>query len=264
MTRLFRYWFSWCILTLFCAGCAHVQTPSGTEPVHVTLLAINDFHGALYETPSLENADMAMGGLPWLVAAVESIRATDPDLVLLDGGDLFQGTWPVNATRGQGAVEAFNLLRVDAASVGNHEFDYGPGSSGSHPLRGALEEAAKNAKFGWLAANVYVRNPDNTEHPWNPPGIQPWKIVERKGVRIGVIGLSTVDTPQTTLSKHVADLHFRDPVETVRSLLPTLKRAGAQVIVVVGHLSGKCEPPGYFEVDTSCRPSGEIGRLLTE
>jgi 5'-nucleotidase len=258
------------VVLVGCSSATPAETESQTvvqaadEPVTLTIIAINDFHGALYEVPWREDSTEVCGGLPWLVGALDYLRVEDPELLLLDGGDVFQGAWPVNATRGRGAVEAFNLLEVDAAAVGNHEFDYGPGVEAStHPLRGALEEASELAEFTWLTSNVYGTSPVGSGAMiplrWQPGDIEPWTIIERRGVQVGLIGLSTTDTPTTTLHRHVADLRFSDPVEAVREALPHLEEAGAQVVIVVGHLTGRCESAG-----SECRPGGELGRLLTE
>ena len=250
------------LLTAVLVGCRPPNAGADAQPVKLTIAAINDFHGALYEKDHGDDG-MVVGGLPWFMGALDHLRDEDPDLVVLDGGDLFQGTWPVNATKGRGSVEAFNLMRVDAAAVGNHEFDYGPAGMASHPLRGALRDAAHLAGFHWLTANVSIVA-DDVPSPWAPPGIEPYALIERKGVTIGVIGLTTTETPQTTLARNVVDLRFNDPVETVRALVPQLRASGADVIAVVGHLTGACDPASYFEVGEPCLPDGEIGRLLTE
>lgn len=225
----------------------------------VHIAALNDFHGGLYEQPKYKTPGRALGGLPWLAGAIDTLRAEHPDLLVLDGGDVFQGSWPVNATKGRGAVEAFNLMGVDAAAVGNHEFDYG-GIPGGHPLRGALEAGGKLATYDWLAANI--REEDGSL--WQPEGFAPWSIIERGGVKVGIIGLSTQDTPQTTLFANVADLTFEDVVETVRNTAPVVREAGAEVVVAVGHLTGKCAPVAYDDPGEPCTPNGEVGRLLTE
>ncbi len=232
---------------------------SRARTLHIA--AINDFHGALYEADKRGDATRAYGGLPWLAAAIDTLREEHPDLLVLDGGDVFQGAWPVNATQGRGAVQAFNLMGVDAASVGNHEFDYGPLKSGEgHPLRGALEAGGKLAEYDWLAANI---REESGEH-WAPEGFGRTTMIERNGVKVGIIGLSTQDTPQTTLYKHVADLTFDDVVATVSELSPTLREAGADVVIAVGHLSGQCEPTAYDAIGPDCTPSGEVGRLVSE
>ena len=231
-------------------------------PVTLTLLATNDFHGALYETavPGDKEGTLAIGGLPWLAAAVDHVRAEDPDAILLDGGDEFQGSWPVNATRGRGSVEALNLVGLNATAVGNHEFDYG-GLPGHHPLRGALEANSRLSTYPFLTANIFEADGSR----YAPEGVAPWVLLERKGKRIAVIGLSTIDTPQTTIPTHVADLRFADVVEAVRGVLPEVEAAKPDVTVLVGHLTGQCEPPGYLEPPgADCRPDGEVGRLLTE
>ncbi|MCB9699379.1 MAG: bifunctional metallophosphatase/5'-nucleotidase [Alphaproteobacteria bacterium] len=248
---------------LWVACAKHAPTtpvPAAPEfPVTLHLAAINDFHGGLYEMPVKNHDGVVFGGLPWLVAAVDALRAEHPDLVVLDGGDEFQGSWPVNATHGKGSIEALRLVRVDAAAVGNHEFDYG-GLEGGHPLRGAIEAGVRDANW-FVAANI--ENEDGT--PWLPPGLARFKVVERQGVRIGVIGLSTTDTPTTTNPTNVADLRFVDVVEAVNEVLPEVKAADVDVTVLVGHLTGSCKPGAYeTDGDDDCVPDGEIGRLLTE
>lgn len=229
--------------------------PAVSRRVVIPIVAINDFHGALAERPLGEDGRRAAGGLPWLVSAIAALRAEKPDLVLLDAGDTFQGDAAVNASRGMGSVRAFDLLGVDAGAIGNHEFDYG----GEPALRGALEAAARARRAPFLSANILEDGA-----PWLPEGVHPWTMIERQGVKLGVIGLTTTETPQTTLKKNVADLVFADPVETVRRIAPDLRKRGADAIIVVGHLTGSCRPQGFDRPDPSCHPDGEIGRLLAE
>ena len=238
------------------------EAAADDTPVTLTILATNDFHGALYETPipGDKTSGKAIGGLPWLVAAVEHHRQEDPDLIVLDGGDEFQGSWPVNATKGRGSVEALTLVGVDASAVGNHEFDYG-GIEGGHPLRGALEKAAADAPYPLLAANI--TNDDGTRYA--PEGIAPWTMLERKGLKIAVVGLATEDTPQVTVPQNVEGLQFHDVVQSVRDILPEVEAASPDVTVLVAHLTGSCRPPAYLAAPAAdCMPDGEVGRLLTE
>ncbi|MCB9668800.1 MAG: bifunctional metallophosphatase/5'-nucleotidase [Alphaproteobacteria bacterium] len=248
------------LVSLAFVGCKKSGGPARpSEPRVLHIAALNDFHGGLYEQPKYKEPGRALGGLPWLSGALDALRAEHPDLLVLDGGDVFQGSWPVNATKGRGAVEAFNLMGVDAAAVGNHEFDYG-GLEGEHPKRGALERGGRLAEYAWLSANIR----DAGGNRWSPEGFLPWTVIERSGVKVGVIGLSTQDTPQTTLFVNVADLTFEDVVQTVRDAVPKMREAGAEVIVAVGHLTGKCDPVAYDDPGEPCTPDGEVGRLLTE
>jgi 5'-nucleotidase len=231
--------------------------------VTIPIAALNDFHGGLYESILKSSSEgqqgTAFGGLPILAAAIDSLRAEHPDLLLLDGGDEFQGSWPVNATNGLGSVEAFELLGVDAAAVGNHEFDYG-GLPGGHPLRGAIEAAAASADYPLLSANIYEK--DGTR--WDPPNVLPWTVIERQGVRLAIVGLTTRDTPTTTDPTNVADLEFRDVVQSVEQLLPEIEAADVDARILVAHLLGSCKPAAYVRNDDPCTPDGEIGELLTK
>jgi 5'-nucleotidase len=245
-------------LLVFClAACAKPGPSAPSGPVKLAFAFMNDFHGGLYEHPVKDDPALAIGGLPWLVGAISALRADDPDLVVLDGGDLFEGSWPVNQSNGMGSVQAYNLMKVDAAAVGNHEFDYGGGAD----HRSWLDAAAGAARFRWLSANIH-----QGDRVWAPQGIAPTAMIERKGIRIGIIGLTTTATPTTTTPANVADLTFSDPVDTVRALAPLLRNQGARIIAVVGHLSGSCaeRAPSWNAAPAPCLPDGEIGRLLTE
>ncbi len=237
---------------------ASAPTPAAPSLRHLTLIATNDFHGALHELPDPHDATRAWGGLPWLAAAIDAVRAEGGEVLYVDGGDQFQGSWPVNATRGMGATLAMNLLGLDATCVGNHEFDYGPGVA-EPGLRGALLEAGRAARFAWLSANI--RHADSGER-WQPEPFAPWTIIERGGVHVGVIGLSTQETPQTTLFRHVADLEFTDPVEAVREGIDALRADGAEVIVVTGHITGACGTRDFSTLGQPCELGGEIQSLM--
>ncbi len=245
------------LLLTACPKPAPEAEKPAAEPVTLHLAFVNDFHGGIYEQPAKGVEGKVQGGLPWLVGAVDALRTEHPDLVLLDGGDMFQGSWPINQSHGMGSASAFGLMKLDAAAVGNHEFDYGGGAS----RRQYLEEAAAKATFEWVTANI-----QHAGATWSPPGIVPAVMLERNGVKIGVIGLTTQDTPSTTTKANVADLVFVDPVATVARLAPELRAQGARVIVVAGHLTGSCaeKPPAWATPPAPCLPDGEIGRLLTE
>ncbi len=240
------------------AACPPPESPLSDRPVTLTLVAMNDFHGALHEIPSAADRTRAEGGLPWIAGALAALRQEDPDLVLLHAGDAFQGSWEVNRTRGRAAIEALNLLRVDATTVGNHDFDYG-GTAGGHPTRDALYTGVAASEFPWLSANVVTGT-----GTWDESGILPWTLIERKGVQIGVVGVTTLETPQSTAPRNVADLYFLDPASAVQDVLPAMRGAGADVVVVLAHLDGECapEPPGWAEPAPTCALDGELGAFL--
>ncbi|NUN12454.1 MAG: bifunctional metallophosphatase/5'-nucleotidase [Myxococcales bacterium] len=260
----FRHWLVGAVIVVGILGGCVSHSAYGEQPlVYLNIAALNDFHGGLYEERVAGQPELAIGGLPVVVSALHHLRKNDPDLLVVDAGDVFQGSWPVNKTAGAAAVKAFRYMGVDASAIGNHEFDYGKGLNDGHPLRGALEDAAKNAPFLWLTANISVQQGD-VWAPYQPQGILPWTVIRKKGIQIGIIGLTTTETPTTTLPKNVADLRFEDPITTLRTHVPQMRAAGANVVVVLGHLTGTCKPFSYVEPGEPCTPDGELGRILTE
>ena len=235
-------------------ACKPPVVAAADPAVVIPIATLNDFHGALYEIPQRDDPTQALGGLPWVAGAVDTLRAEHPDLVLLDAGDSFQGSWPVNATQGMGSVRAFNLLGVDVTTVGNHDFDYGA-VEGSDNLRGALHRAVEASDYTWVAANI--------EGDGWTDAIPRWTLVERDGVKIGVVGVITQSTPQVTLKANVEDLRFTDPAAAVVEVLPELRAAGAQAVVVLAHLEGACDPvPEFAEALPDCLPDAELGEFL--
>ena len=145
--------------------------------------------------------------------------------LLVDGGDLFQGTPASNLAFGRPVVTYYNALGYAAAAVGNHEFDWG---------QDTLRARMKDAGFAILSANV--RDTAGRALPW----IRPDTMVVRGGVRIGIIGLSTVETPRTTRTINVANLRFLDPVDVVNERARSLRARGAEMVIVLAHAGSAC------------------------
>jgi 5'-nucleotidase len=245
--------------------CAAAQAGCPREPVHqpkpsqtLLILTLNDFHGQLepirwqsYETPP---RSLRIGGAEALVATVRAVRAQRGGRVLLlDAGDFMQGTVVSNAFEGAPVRALYQRLGMDAVAVGNHEFDYGPvgprGTGGANPT-GALEAWARGAGFPVLSATVARK--DGT-----PLGyVQPTALIRRAGIRVGIIGITTLDTPATSHPANLRHLSFRPHLPQVTRWARALRERGAEVIVLLAHVGGKCAS----RAASSCR--GPIARLL--
>ena len=228
-------------LTATALGCA--TTPEGGkssgEEVVITVFGLADFHGQL--RPG-EVDGRPIGGAGWIAAYLDAVRKANPaGVIALDTGDSFTG--PLVATHKEGAaiIEYFNQIGIDAMALGNHEFDYGPVGplnraleEGTDP-RGALKARAKEAKFPILAANIYEQA---TGGRFAPEGIAPYTIIERHGVKVAVIGLTTIDLPKITLPHNLKGLMFKHHVTELAELIPEVRQKGATVVVIVGHMGG--------------------------
>ena len=178
----------------------------------LTILHLNDFHGALQPTRS--GADRPEeGGAARLAALVAAERT--PTTLFLAAGDLMQGTNLSNLFAGRPVIEAFNLMGLDASAVGNHEFDNG---------QPALSERAAEARFPFLAANIAGGG------SWQPA------VIRKVGsLRVALFGLTTEETPVATHPRNVKGLVFNDAVATARRLVAEL-RPQADLIVALTHL----------------------------
>ncbi|HET9581937.1 MAG TPA: 5'-nucleotidase C-terminal domain-containing protein [Gemmatimonadota bacterium] len=196
--------------------------PAGSDSVRIAVLATNDFHGALEPgTPPWAQGD-SVGGAATLGSFVAAVRSRYPGATLyLDGGDVMQGTLISNLTHGRSTVDVLGRIGLDAAAVGNHEFDWGVDT-----LRARIGQAP----FAWLSANIFEKASGK-----RPGWVAPYAWLEAGGLRIGVIGASTIYTPETTLPAHVEPYEFRDIAGVVNELAPQLRAEGADLIVLVVH-----------------------------
>ncbi|MBN9416254.1 MAG: bifunctional metallophosphatase/5'-nucleotidase [Candidatus Eremiobacteraeota bacterium] len=191
-----------------------LTVPALAEPTHITLLHLND----VYEYASVDD------GRKGSFARLETLRrqavAANPNTLFLFSGDTLSPSVASSFFRGRQMVEMWNAIHLDVATLGNHEFDFGPD---------VLRERMGESHFPWLAANVRDRSGASF-------GKMPEFVMrEVGGVKLGIFGLLTVDTAET--SSCGPEVVFQDPVEAARSLVPRMRAQGAQVVVALTHLS---------------------------
>jgi sulfur-oxidizing protein SoxB len=160
-----------------------------------------------------------IGGLDRLAAVVKHVRAERGDKVLLlDGGDTWQGSLGANASRGQDMVDCMALLKPDAMT-GHWEFTYG---------EARLKELIRGLGFPFLALNIR-----DTE--WNEPVFEPMKMFERGGVKVAVLGQAFPYTPVANPRWLMPKWSFGIREEDVRSQVANARQAGAQLVVLLSH-----------------------------
>jgi 5'-nucleotidase/UDP-sugar diphosphatase len=175
------------------------------KQTHVVIMHTNDIHGHVLP----ENG---AGGLAMIAAMVKQAK---PDL-LLDAGDMFTGTLLSDTFHGEPVMALMNRMGYRASILGNHEFDYG---------LGMLRIRVKQAKFPILSANVVL--------PYKDVGQT--TVIEVKGIRFGIVGLTTEEAPITTHPKFMKNVTVRELVKTLEETLPQLQ-ARSDFIIVLGHL----------------------------
>ena len=210
-----------------------------TDSTLLRVLAITDLHGALQPHIWPWSAGRPVGGAAALKPWLDSLaRECGCPSVRVDGGDEMQGTPLSNFAFGRPAIAALNALGLDAAAIGNHEFDW---------TVDTLRAREHDAHYPFVSANLtdsLGRFPDIT---------QPWVSLSRAGARVAIIGLTTRTTPQTTRPQNVAGLAFGDLAGAVRRFLPEARTA-ADFVIVLAHAGEACDSAGC---------SGEIFALAT-
>jgi 5'-nucleotidase len=188
-----------------------------------------------------------IAALPWLGGYLENLRAkraaTGGAVVLLDAGDMFQGTLESNLEEGAAVVRAYNALGYSAAAIGNHEFDFGPAGPAPSPVapsddpRGALKARAAQAHFPFLAANVVDKA---TGKPVAWPNFHPSILLTVAGVKVGIVGVITAATGHSALPANVAGLEFSPLAKAIAKQARLLRARGASVVLAVAHEGGEC------------------------
>ncbi|MGE0784535.1 MAG: bifunctional UDP-sugar hydrolase/5'-nucleotidase [Sandaracinaceae bacterium] len=256
----------WLLVALASLGCGGPTAPPPEPvpppaPVRVVLSVVgtSDLHGHVRALPILG------GYLHNLRARPTPDDADQAGVVLLDGGDMFQGTLESNLLEGAPVVTAYGMLGYDAVAIGNHEFDYGPvgeRSSASEPgddPRGALLARAAEAGFPFLNANLRVA----TSHaPVEWAHVAPSALFAKAGVMVGVIGVTTESTLTTTLASNVADLEIEPLTEAIAEQAASLRQRGADVVLLAAHAGGICESFDDPDDLSVCQPGQEIFQVL--
>src|SRR2546427_4480912 len=225
----------------FTPSVAAVARPDSTL---LRVLAINDFHGALEPQVWPWSAGRPVGGAaalkPWLDSLARGCFCTT---IRLDAGDEMQGTPVSNFNFGRPAIAALNAYGIDAAAIGNHEFDWTVDT-----LRARMAEA----HYRFLAANI-----TDSAGTARPDWAEPFTVIERGGIRVAVIGLALRATPETTAPRNVRGLAFGDGAAAVRRVLPQA-RAGADYVIVLAHIGAFCEGDGAAAPLQATACHGEI------
>jgi 5'-nucleotidase len=240
-------------------------------PVRVTIIAFNDFHGALEPprmtitapAPGGAEVRVPVGGAAYLASAVRRLRAANPNNVVVAAGDLISASPLVSAEfLDEPTVLAMNLVGLDYTSVGNHEFDRGRqellrvqnGGCGRNTNRQPCRlDRFPGARYRYLAANVRTENGQTLF-----PGTALRSFgTGRRRVRVGFIGLTLRDTSTLVTPTGIAGLRFDDEADTINAAARRLRAQGADAVVVLIHQG--LNPRGGYN-DHRC--DGITGDLL--
>jgi 5'-nucleotidase len=249
------------LVALLVASCA--STTPEPDLVVITVIGSNDVHGELIAHDDRGGVTTFSG----YVSAVRDARSGDGALLLVDAGDMWQGTLESNLNEGEAILQAFNAMGYAAAAIGNHDFDFGPAGPRFIPEdedddpQGALRARASQADFPFLAANL-IDTSTGEIVGWE--NVQASTLVSRAGVQIGIIGVLTKNTLATTIAANTRGIEIGPLAAAIEEQAMHLRSAGAVLVIVVAHAGSRCtEFEDPFDT-SSCYMQGEIMRVAQE
>lgn len=187
----------------------------------IVILHTNDTHSRIEPVPETDRYAPNKGGVERRANYIDQVRKENKNVLLLDAGDFLQGTPYFNLFKGDVEVKAMNLMKYDAATLGNHEFDYG---------LEVLGEVVRKANFPIIASNY-----DFSETPL--AGLfKPYIILKKAGVKIGIMGICV--RPQGLIAAANYDgMRYLDPVETANNMAEILRtQHQCDMVICLSHL----------------------------
>jgi len=211
---------------------------SPSDLITVSVLHTTDLHGHIMPTETYDGVG-DVGGLARCATQIRKWKKDNPNHLLLDIGDLYQGTHVSRACEGSIMVDLLNRMGYNGWVIGNHEFDWGP-----DPLFSAIEKS----KMPVLSANLELGGKATGEfseqgHAFSR--ITPWKMFEVAGMKIGVIGLTTPGLPYWLPEALRGGIGPLDPIELAKAGVADLQSQGANAILVTGHFGYKGSRDDY-------------------
>lgn len=188
----------------------------------LTVLHTNDVHSRIDPFPMDGGSNQGLGGVAARAGIIEKIRREEENLLLLDAGDIFQGTPYFNFYKGEPEIKAMSSMKYDATTIGNHDFDAG--------LENLATQLTKHASFPMLVSNYdFAGTP--MEYTY-----QPYKIFKKGRVKVGVFGVG-IEMAGLVSDNLSAGTKYLDPVVKGNEMASSLKKEkDCDLVICLSHL----------------------------
>jgi len=214
-----------CGLAPFCSAAPRVSLSSfntvDSKTKKLTILHTNDVHSYIDPFPPNHPKNPNMGGVARRAALIETIRKENPNVLLLDAGDIFQGTPYFNYYGGELEFKLMSMMKYDLATIGNHDFD--------NSIEG-LYNQLPNASFEFVNANYDFKNTIMDGH------VKPYKIVYKDGIKVGVFGIG-IELEGLVDKKNYKETVYHDPVSVSQDMAKILKQEEkCDLVICLSHI----------------------------
>ncbi len=191
---------------------------------HITVLHTNDVHSHIDPFPMDDPRNPNMGGVSRRASLIETIRKENPNVLLLDAGDIFQGTPYFNYYGGELEFKLMSMMKYDLSTIGNHDFDNGVDG---------LTSQMPHATFEFVSANYDFKNTTMDGF------VKPFKIFNKDGIKIGVFGLG-IELKGLVDKGMYKETVYSDPLETTQEMVRILKKENkCDLVICLSHLGYK-------------------------
>ena len=206
---------------LVTVGGLGMQSFSASKTKQITILHTNDVHSHIDPFGPDDGRNANKGGVARRAALVEGIRKENPNTLLLDAGDIFQGTPYFNYYGGELEFKLMSMLKYDLATIGNHDFD--------NSIDG-LYAQLPNANFDFVSANYDFSNTVMDTH------VKPYKIFKKDGIKIGIFGLG-IELDGLVTKKMYKETKYLEPIEIAQDMSRILKEEQhCDLVICLSHL----------------------------
>jgi 5'-nucleotidase len=190
--------------------------------VKLTILHTNDTHSRLEPFPMDGGRNQGLGGIAARTELINQIRREEENVMLFDAGDIFQGTPYFNIYKGEPEIKAMSLMKYDACTIGNHDFDAG--------MENLSHQLTKHSNFPMLVCNY-----DFTGTPMEYK-TQPYKVFKKGKLKIGVFGVS-IEGKGLIPDNLFGATQYLDPIKKSNEIAEKLKREeGCDMVICLSHL----------------------------
>ncbi len=188
------------------------------ETLKLTILHTNDVHSRLEPFPMDGSKNAGLGGVAQRAAIIKEIRSETDNILLLDAGDIFQGTPYFNIYKGEPEIKAMSMMGYDAGTIGNHDFDAGMEN---------LATQLQHANFPLIVCNT----------PMEGKTI-PYKIIKKGNLKVGILGIG-IEGKGLIPDNLFGNTVYHNPIEYANKTAEKLKQEGCDLIICLSHLGDK-------------------------
>ena len=230
------------------AGPALLDTVGMFESLKLTILHTNDVHSRIDPFPMDGGRNQGLGGVASRAELIKKIRAEEEHVLLLDAGDIFQGTPYFNIYKGEPEIKAMTAMGYDACTIGNHDFDAG--------MDNLATQLTRNANFPMLVSN-YDFSGTEMENKTIP-----YKIFRKGKLKIGVFGVG-IELQGLVPENLYKQTKYLDPVQKANELADRLKkREDCDMVICLSHLGYQYKTEKKVSDEILAKETGNIDLII--